>query len=159
MWIQTRSNNLQFSYYTYAEYLEFFLADGYKNPKYWLSDGWHHVLEEKWQAPLYWEFIDKEWWTMTLSGMQKVAWEEPVCHISYYEADAYARWTNARLPTEAEFDFLPFESIRFEHSFKYSLPQIERLAVDNGFEVVKNFMDSKHYFVDSLWRVKKKWFF
>ena len=57
------------------------------------------------------------------------------------------------------FDFQPYESIRCEYSFKYSLPQIKRLAVDNGFEVLQNFTDSKQYFVDSLWRVKKKWFF
>jgi ergothioneine biosynthesis protein EgtB len=89
---------------TNREYLEFVEQDGYQRPELWLSDGWSTVLQEKWQAPLYWEKQEGEWRVMTLSGMQDLQLDEPVCHISYYEVDAYARWAGARLPTEAELE-------------------------------------------------------
>jgi ergothioneine biosynthesis protein EgtB len=81
------------------------MADGgYERPELWLSMGWDTVQREKWQAPLYWEQRDGTWWVMTLAGMQPVQEAEPVCHVSYYEADAYARWAQARLPTEVEWE-------------------------------------------------------
>jgi len=67
--------------------------------------GWDTVQREGWQAPLYWEQRDGTWWMMTLAGMQPVREAEPVCHVSYYEAEAYARWADARLPTEAEWEY------------------------------------------------------
>ena len=85
-------------------YIEFIEDGGYKNAALWLSDGWAMVETEKWKAPLYWENRDGEWWNFTLNGFRKVAAEEPVCHISHYEADAFARWKDARLPTEAEWE-------------------------------------------------------
>lgn len=89
---------------TNGEYLDFIADGGYRNPLLWLSEGWSTVQAEAWQAPLYWEKRDDRWWMMTLNGMREVAEAEPVCHISYFEADAFARWAGGRLPTEAEWE-------------------------------------------------------
>jgi ergothioneine biosynthesis protein EgtB len=89
---------------TNGEYMEFIEDGGYENPLLWLSDGWVTVRAEEWQAPLYWEKHDGRWWVMTLSGLREVDKAEPVCHVSYFEADAYARWADARLATEAEWE-------------------------------------------------------
>ena len=89
---------------TNHEYLTFMQAGGYTKPEYWLSDGWASCREHGWNAPLYWEADGAQWFQITLSGRRPVIGEEPVCHISYYEADAFARWAGARLPTEAEWE-------------------------------------------------------
>jgi len=91
---------------TNGEFLEFMQAGGYRRPEFWLSDGWHAANERRWQAPLYWEQRDGRWWVYTLNGMRPLVEHEPVSHISLYEADAYARWAGARLPTEAEWEAL-----------------------------------------------------
>lgn len=87
-----------------AEFLEFIEAGGYEQPQWWLSDGWRAVKMQQWHAPLYWEREKGGWQLMTLAGMQSLAPAAPVCHLSYYEADAYARWRGCRLPTEAEWE-------------------------------------------------------
>ncbi len=89
---------------TNGEYIEFVEDRGYDRPTLWLSDGWHTLQDNKWRAPLYWENRDGEWWHMTLAGMRKVDAAEPVCHVSYYEAEAFARWAQMRLPTEVEWE-------------------------------------------------------
>jgi len=89
---------------TNGEYLEFIETGGYRRADLWLSDGWAAVKQRGWQAPLYWEVTDGEWWLMTLSGMHPLDRNEPVCHISFYEAEAYARFRGKRLPTEAEWE-------------------------------------------------------
>jgi ergothioneine biosynthesis protein EgtB len=90
---------------TNSEYLEFVNDDGYRRPELWLSDGWDTVVRLGWKAPLYWEMDSaKEWATFTLSGQQPVRENEPVCHLSFYEADAYARWSGHRLLTEFEWE-------------------------------------------------------
>jgi ergothioneine biosynthesis protein EgtB len=89
---------------TNGEYLEFVDAGGYRQPDLWLSDGWRTSSERDWQAPLYWERGDGAWQTYTLGGVVPLPLDAPVVHVSYYEADAYARWRGARLPTEAEWE-------------------------------------------------------
>ena len=89
---------------TNGEYLAFMAERGYERPELWLSDGWHTCGEKAWASPLYWEKIDGRWWHMTLAGMRQVDEKAPVCHISYFEADAFARWAGRRLPTEAEWE-------------------------------------------------------
>jgi ergothioneine biosynthesis protein EgtB len=89
---------------TNEDYLAFMADRGYERPELWLSMGWDTVQREGWKAPLYWEQQNGTWWMMTLAGMRPVQEAEPVCHVSYYEADAYARWAEARLPTEVEWE-------------------------------------------------------
>jgi len=89
---------------TNSEWLEFMAAGGYTTPTLWLSDGWDTAEAESWQAPDYWQKIDGEWFTMTLGGLRPVELAAPVCHVSYYEADAFARWRGSRLPTESEWE-------------------------------------------------------
>lgn len=89
---------------TCGEYMEFMNHKGYENPKLWLSDGLTTIRREKWNAPLYWFKEDGEWKIFTLNGVKKIDPYEPVSHISFYEADAYARWAEMRLPTESEWE-------------------------------------------------------
>jgi ergothioneine biosynthesis protein EgtB len=89
---------------TAGEYIRFIEEGGYARPDLWLSDGWSVVCERGWKAPLYWEKRDGAWWHFTLTGMRPVDPGEPVCHVSYYEADAYARFVDYRLPTEQEWE-------------------------------------------------------
>jgi ergothioneine biosynthesis protein EgtB len=89
---------------TNGEYLEFIASGGYADARHWLSDGWAKAREAGWRAPLYWELLDGEWWHMTLGGFRPVRASEAVCHVSFYEADAYARWAGKRLPLEEELE-------------------------------------------------------
>jgi len=92
---------------TNAEYLEFARDGGYRRAEFWLADGWTTVTSEGWSHPLYWsDALDAEF---TLSGLQPLDPATPVCHLSYYEADAYARWAGARLPSEAEWELAAAE--------------------------------------------------
>ena len=89
---------------TNGEYIEFIEDGGYGDSRLWLSEGWTTVQAEGWEAPLYWEKRDGQWWQFTLGGMREVDPNEPVTHVSYFEADAFATWADARLPTEFEWE-------------------------------------------------------
>ena len=95
---------------TTGEYLRFMEDGGYQRPELWLSLGWNTVCEQGWQAPLYWHKIDSEWHEFTLVGIRPIDLTLPVCHVSYFEADAFARWAGARLPTEIEWEVASAES-------------------------------------------------
>ena len=105
-----------------GEYLGFIEAGGYRTPEFWLSDGWATVRQQGWEAPLYWHREDGEWSIFTLSGRCRLNPVEPVCHISFYEADAFAKWAGRRLPSEAEWE-----------------------TAAEGLTMAGNFANSRHY--------------
>jgi len=105
-----------------GDYLRFIDDGGYQRPEFWLSLGWDHVNKHGWQAPLYWQQDGDRWTQFTLSGPREIDPGSPVCHVSYFEADAFARWFGARLPTEAEWEVAASEKPR-EGNF-----------VDNGWQ-------------------------
>jgi ergothioneine biosynthesis protein EgtB len=121
---------------TNAEYLRFMQDGGYARPEFWLSMGWATVQQDGWQAPLYWSADDDGGWSQyTLSGLRPVDPAEPVTHISYFEADAYAHWAGARLPTEAEWEIaaavgsVPIEG-NFVESGLFHPHALDRSAAD-----------------------------
>ncbi|MEX0722450.1 MAG: ergothioneine biosynthesis protein EgtB [Gracilimonas sp.] len=101
---------------TNGEYIEFIESGAYGEPQWWLDEGFSTIRDEGWQAPLHWQRKEGEWCQFTLSGMEKVDPNEPVAHVSYFEADAYARWKGFRLPTEQEWE-VATESLKVEGNF------------------------------------------
>jgi ergothioneine biosynthesis protein EgtB len=89
---------------TCGDFIDFIEDDGYTTPNHWLSLGWTTVLNNQWDAPLYWVKQDGQWMYFTLAGLIPIHSDRPVCHVSYFEADAYARWCSSRLPTEFEWE-------------------------------------------------------
>lgn len=90
---------------TNGEYLEFIQAGGYQQAEWWLSDGWDCVQKNRWSAPLYWQNLNNEWYVFSLTGLNKISLDEPAAHVSYFEADAFAKWCGTRLPTEMEWEY------------------------------------------------------
>lgn len=89
---------------TNKEFIDFMIDDGYRNFDLWLDEGWSWVNEHEITAPKYWHKIDGDWYQYTLSGLRKINPDDILCHISYYEAAAFAEWKNMRLPTEFEWE-------------------------------------------------------
>jgi ergothioneine biosynthesis protein EgtB len=87
-----------------GDFLEFIKDRGYSRPEFWLSEGWSHVNSQGLTRPLYWRQRDGAWFELTLAGLRSLDLAAPACHLSYFEADAYARWAGARLPTEFEWE-------------------------------------------------------
>jgi ergothioneine biosynthesis protein EgtB len=110
---------------TNREFLEFMEAGGYENPLLWHSDGWNWVTQNKIQSPLYWHRFDSDWKRFALNGLEKINPGEPVTHVSWYEAAAYAEWSGQRLPTEFEWEVASdkFEwGHRWEHTASAYVP-------------------------------------
>lgn len=110
---------------TNAEYLEFMRDGGYQKPELWLSDGWDAVCSQGWNSPMYWERDSgskETWQEFTFAGMQEVDPSAPVCHVSFYEADAFARWSDARLPREEEWEIAAAQSSSENGTFQEDGP-------------------------------------
>lgn len=101
---------------TNAEYMEFIDDGAYIKPELWLSDGWNAVQTNGWSAPIYWEKVDGKWYNFTLHGFTEINPDEPVCHVSFYEAEAYSRWAGARLPSEFEWE-VASEGLKIKGNF------------------------------------------
>lgn len=99
-------NNFEISNSTVTnrEYLEFIEADGYRDFRHWHAEGWEWVNQNQASSPLYWHLIEGKWMNYTFGGLQEVEMDEPVCHVNFYEASAYASWRGMRLPREAEWE-------------------------------------------------------
>ena len=121
---------------TNAEFLSFIQDGGYRRAELWLSSGWATVQDRAWEAPLYWERSGDEWLEFTLSGLRSLEPAAPVCHVSYYEADAYARWSGHRLPTESEWEVAaadaPIEGTFVEAKRYHPSPDVARGSGGGG---------------------------
>src|SRR5690554_6945228 len=104
---------------TNREYLEFMEDGGYANFIYWHAEGWDWVKQHQITAPLYWHKIDDEWYEYTLHGLQPLKLDEPVCHVNFYEAYAFASWKGTRLPTEAEWE-IASDSFRWGQRWEWT---------------------------------------
>lgn len=109
------------------EYLEFMQDGGYDRSELWLADGWHHIHRQGWRNPLYWQSDGGDWQEFGLSGLKPLDLNAPVAHVSYYEADAYARWAGKRLPSEAE-----LERVLIEQPVRGNFVEDDRLAPQGG---------------------------
>ena len=121
---------------TNGEYLDFINDGGYKRSEHWLSPGLAMVNDGGWEAPFYWERADDGWTEFSLAGTRAVALDEPVCHVSYYEADAFARWAKRRLPTEAEWELaargMPIEGTFVESERFHPAPASAEAIASGG---------------------------
>jgi len=115
---------------TNGEYLEFLNDGGYSKPELWLSDGWDTVSSNNWESPLYWIKKDGRWHHFSLGGLKELDLSQPVCHISFYEAEAFSRWAGARLPSEFEWE-IASKDLKIEGNFVDS-GNFHPVAIKNG---------------------------
>ena len=116
---------------TAREFLAFLADGGYERPELWLAEGWDAVRSLGWRAPAYWERREGAWLAFTFAGLRPLDLDAPVCHISYYEADAFARWSGARLPSEAEWE-IAADDAALEGNFVESDRLQPALAPEDG---------------------------
>ncbi|MDB6172148.1 MAG: hypothetical protein JWL59_1459 [Chthoniobacteraceae bacterium] len=134
---------------TNGQFKEFIQDGGYLKPEYWLSLGWATVQTEQWNAPLYWFELGGEWFNHTLSGVQPILDDEPVCHVSFFEADAFARWAGVRLPTESEWEIAsesvdPTQGVFAESGIFHPGPAAERPGLQQMFGEVWQWTSSAY---------------
>lgn len=135
---------------TNGEYLDFIRDNGYSRPELWLSEGWDTVCPQSWNAPFYWEKRDSEWLEFTFSGLQEIDPAAPVCHVSYFEADAFARWAGARLPREEEWEVAAAKACGDDN---FPSGQNQSAAVSSG-----EFLDSGKLHPPPLKGTGQQWF-
>jgi ergothioneine biosynthesis protein EgtB len=140
---------------TNGEYIKFIEDGGYTRPEFWLSFGWMTVNEQRWKAPLYWTKRDGTWWYFTLSGFRPIDESEPVTHVSYFEADAYANWAGRRLPTEFEWERAalecPVEGNFVESELFHPVAWHRHPADDNGLEAHATRDSALHQMFGDVW--------
>lgn len=107
-----------------GEYLAFIEAGGYQNPALWLAEGWDWLSSQKMRHPLYWQLHGPQWQEFGLYGLQELDLHKPVCHLSYFEAAAYAQWVGARLPSEAEWEYAAQSATHNRAQQKNNLQQL-----------------------------------
>ncbi|MFV2015968.1 MAG: SUMF1/EgtB/PvdO family nonheme iron enzyme, partial [Candidatus Heimdallarchaeota archaeon] len=132
---------------TNGEFLRMIEAGVYQDYKYWLSDGWDTVKRDEWKSPLHWHLIDNEWYSFTLSGLKRLNLNEPVTHVSYFEADAYAKFVGKRLPSETEWEnavrqsnLTPTEGNFFETGNLHPKP-VDLEKANNGDQLLQMYGD------------------
>ena len=130
---------------TNAEFMQFIEDGGYEDPQYWLSDGWAAVQKNKWKHPLYWIDENGAWKEFTLYGQRELELDEPVSHVSYYEAQAFAKWAEARLPTEFEWEYVSgLEGYPFHHGKLWEWTQSAYLPYP-GHEAVSGALEEYNF--------------
>ena len=140
--------HLQDRLVTCREYLEFVNDGGYTRPEFWLSMGWGTVEQQQWAAPLYWTKQNGAWHEFTMAGLRPLDLDQPVCHVSYFEADAFARWAGHRLPTEFEWENAA-SSLPTDGNFAES-KRFHPKAADH-FASSKNSSSELHQFYGDVW--------